>query len=580
VLHGLAVGASPQRLLGGGLEIPHRLDVIAAVQEPGRELGHVLVDGRPVGPLEPDGDGPMHPRPAAGRDPLVEHRPVEIVQEREPGRHGTVGPLDRVERPEEAALAGEHGAAPLDLLGGPGPTGGRRRGGEFDAVDGGRLQHPEVGGVEPLQLQLDHATDVLGEPGIGGVGLRQRPAPRLLPQDARVGPGLDQLGHEQRYAVGLSVHQPNQLLRQLGPVEPAFQDPPNGGAVEFAEPDLVHGSPAQEVRAGVADRMAGRPGVGRPVGADHQQPGPGVPPGQPLHQVDGGGVGPVQVLEDKDERALRAGRFQRLGHLPQHPRPCAPQCPPLEHGQVVGTGQRGHLGQPRRGEAGQEGHQRLAVVAAQAGQGIEDREVRLGGPPVLQALATGNGEPFDPPDPFRERVDDRGLADARLPGHEHQLALAAGGEVEQGGEPLQLRLAADRRGRGGQARRSLALLEDRLDEPVAAAVDGSDHALLAAAVADRPPGRLQPAGQRRVGHEPAAPDLVQQLGLGHDPVPVPDQVGQDLEDLRLQVAGRSAAAQLIAPLVELAVTEPVDHPDRLHVSSTSSPSFDVAASRA
>jgi hypothetical protein len=91
-------------------------------------------------------------------------------------------------------------------------------------------------------------------------------------------------------------------------------------------------------------------------------------------------------------------------------------------------------------------------------------------------------------------------------------------------------------------------------------VDGADDTLLAAAVADRLAGRLDPAGQGGLAHEPAAPELVQQLGLGDEPAAVADQVGQDLEDLRLQVAGDAAAAQLVAALVELAVAEPVDHP--------------------
>jgi hypothetical protein len=91
-------------------------------------------------------------------------------------------------------------------------------------------------------------------------------------------------------------------------------------------------------------------------------------------------------------------------------------------------------------------------------------------------------------------------------------------------------------------------------------VDRADHPPGAAAVADRLAGRLEPAGQRRVGHEPAAPDLVEQLGLGDHPVTVADQVGEDLEDLRLQMADDAAAAQLQAPVVQLAVTEPVDHP--------------------
>jgi hypothetical protein len=102
-------------------------------------------------------------------------------------------------------------------------------------------------------------------------------------------------------------------------------------------------------------------------------------------------------------------------------------------------------------------------------------------------------------------------------------------------------------------------------------VVGPDDPLVAAAVADRPAGRLDPAGQGRVGHEPAAPDLVQQLGPGDQPVAVADQVGEDGEHLRLQMTGDAAAAQLLAALVELAVAEPVDHLARLHDLSMASP---------
>jgi hypothetical protein len=190
---------------------------------------------------------------------------------------------------------------------------------------------------------------------------------------------------------------------------------------------------------------------------------------------------------------------------------------------------------------------------------------------VLQALAARDQQPVASPGPFGERLHQRGLADAGLTGHEDHLAPAGGGQLEQGGESLKLGLAADRGGQGGRAGRALAALLDRCQEPVAATVERADHPLLPTAVADRPAGGLQPARQRRLGHEPAAPDLVEQLVLGDHPVPVADEVAQHLEDLRLQVAGPAAPAQLVAEEIELAVSKPVDHPARLPISSTPSP---------
>ena len=73
------------------------------------------------------------------------------------------------------------------------------------------------------------------------------------------------------------------------------------------------------------------------------------------------------------------------------------------------------------------------------------------------------------------------------------------------------------------------------DEAVAAAVHGADDPLGGAVVADGLAGGLDPAGERRLADEPVAPHLVEQLGLGHHPVAVRDEVGEHVEHLRLDV---------------------------------------------
>jgi hypothetical protein len=97
------------------------------------------------------------------------------------------------------------------------------------------------------------------------------------------------------------------------------------------------------------------------------------------------------------------------------------------------------------------------------------------------------------------------------------------------------------------------------DEPVAAAVDRLDDPLVSSGVADRPADGLDAARQRRLRDEPIAPDLVQQLGLGHDPVPVAHQVREDVEHLGLDGDDLSPSPQLQAPDAQLAVTEPHRH---------------------
>ena len=76
----------------------------------------------------------------------------------------------------------------------------------------------------------------------------------------------------------------------------------------------------------------------------------------------------------------------------------------------------------------QNGHQAFAAArATQAPQRLQHREISLPSPVVFDTLPAP-----DPYPPFRgclsqEGVHQGGLADPRLPGHEHHLALPAEG---------------------------------------------------------------------------------------------------------------------------------------------------------
>jgi hypothetical protein len=71
------------------------------------------------------------------------------------------------------------------------------------------------------------------------------------------------------------------------------------------------------------------------------------------------------------------------------------------------------------------------------------------------------------------------------------------------------------------------------DELVATPVHRADHRLGPAVVTERLTRRLDPAGQRRLGHESIAPDLVEQLLFADEPVVVLSEVGDHVEHLRL-----------------------------------------------
>jgi hypothetical protein len=129
----------------------------------------------------------------------------------------------------------------------------------------------------------------------------------------------------------------------------------------------------------------------------------------------------VQVLQVQDQGPVGADGLQRLGDLAQHPLAGAAQGPPFHRLPVAGPQQRRHLDQPGGGDPAQQLDDLAAVLAAQPGEGVEHRQVRLGRAAVLQALAAGHGGPAVASRPAGERLDQRGLADAGLAGHERHL---------------------------------------------------------------------------------------------------------------------------------------------------------------
>ena len=129
--------------------------------------------------------------------------------------------------------------------------------------------------------------------------------------------------------------------------------------------------------------------LGAECGQDHQ-PDPGQAAAQVAQDVQGGLVGPVDVLEQEQHR----GSGQRLAHVPEQPEPA---------------------------------HTRLVVHRRdQLGQGIQDRAQRLGGRDVVAGAA-----PHRHTGGVGEGRGERGLADARFAAQEHQPAAAVKRLAEQ-----------------------------------------------------------------------------------------------------------------------------------------------------
>jgi hypothetical protein len=72
------------------------------------------------------------------------------------------------------------------------------------------------------------------------------------------------------------------------------------------------------------------------------------------------------------------------------------------------------------------------------------------------------------------------------------------------------------------------------DELVAVTVHGPHHGLASTVIPDGLTDLLDPAGDRRLADEPAAPDLIHQLLFRHHAVMVLDEVDEHAECLRLQ----------------------------------------------
>src|SRR5690606_14696575 len=70
---------------------------------------------------------------------------------------------------------------------------------------------------------------------------------------------------------------------------------------------------------------------------------------------------------------------------------------------------------------------------------------------------------------------------------------------------------------------------------------------------------LDAAGEGRLADEAVAPHLVEQLLLGHDAIPVGDEVPEDVEDLGLERDHLTAGPQLERVGIELVGAEAPDH---------------------
>ena len=99
------------------------------------------------------------------------------------------------------------------------------------------------------------------------------------------------------------------------------------------------------------------------------------------------------------------------------------------------------------------------------------------------------------------------------------------------------------------------LLDDGRDKAKPLARNRADQSLVVAAVANRVADRVQGRADRRYRDEAAFPDRHAQILLAHHPFAIADQIGQQLENARLDGHDLAAPPQLVPGLIEHIVFE-------------------------
>ena len=96
-------------------------------------------------------------------------------------------------------------------------------------------------------------------------------------------------------------------------------------------------------------------------------------------------------------------------------------------------------------------------------------------------------------------------------------------------------------------------------EAEASARDCLNEPLLLAGVPNRAPRRIDPAGHGVIRYNTAVPNRLNQFVLAYDMVPMPDEISQNVEYLRLDMDGHAISTQLEHVAIDLAVAKGKDH---------------------
>ena len=279
-------------------------------------------------------------------------------------------------------------------------------------------QQPAIAVVEPLNFPRDHALDRFRQiPRNVRHVAGDHPRALLLDDSPRVVQIPDEIGHEERAALGLGVNRRREIRR-----EPVARKLERQVALDVARPEktqllLLEHAPPLQLAANPEKRMLREGHVGCAVAEHDHEPQIRQPAGQVVEDVDRRHICPVQVVDEEHQRAQPRDLLQQRAELALHALLRSDRRALAQLSERCRVGRiRGHLHVPRRCERLDQRIERGPVASVhEAVEHLEHRQERLGPCEAFGTPAAGNRRMLAAPWQFQQEVlDETRLADARL----------------------------------------------------------------------------------------------------------------------------------------------------------------------
>ena len=354
VLLRLRVGEEPGRVVSGVPAEGHRsLGVAPLLAVAGDLGGDPRRLGAPVVPEAPR-DLAVQLDPAGGHEVLAQHRKVEPMGEGVPRGQRAVGQRLLAGIDDQVAHAAESPQVLFDLPFLAPDEVGDHGAQELAAADARHLENVPLRRGEPVHLVPHEILEALG--GLQ-VQLPDRPGERpplvsladVLPLHEDVHEAPD----EERQPLGARVERGREGGREAVPREAPLEVRTDVLLGERAEGEIPGRAARQQVEGAALQGGVSRVHVSLAERPHDERPLPGETAAHVVQELDAGGVRPLQVLHEEDDRERPAGRLHEVARFPDEPLLGGPRRPAVQR--AVGVGQ--ETGRQLHADGGREGAQ-------------------------------------------------------------------------------------------------------------------------------------------------------------------------------------------------------------------------------